>query len=135
MPGDAWIAEALQRARAERERIEPLLRPIWDRARQTLTGLDRHRAYMPPTETDERAADRLRVAPVQLKAASRALWARDFEEERDARVGAVAAVSPQRLQALRGHATRAILAELRDFLAACGIGNVTPSARKESSSE
>jgi hypothetical protein len=50
-----------------------------------------------------------------LKGASLRLWARNFEEERDARAG-VGTVAPQALQARRGHASRQMIAELREYL-------------------
>ncbi len=55
-----------------------------------------------------------------LKFASRILWDRNFEEERDARAGNGDA-PPQTLQARRGHAARAMLDKLRDFLRDAGV--------------
>ncbi len=83
-PGDKWLAEALSRSLAEHERIEPLLRPIWDMAHVAPSRNDKRLAYLPPTEAEQRAAERLAVEPVQIKAAARVRWGRDFEDERDA---------------------------------------------------
>lgn len=49
------MADTLRRARLEHERIEPLLQPIWASARQPLSGGDRRRAYLSPTESEEQA--------------------------------------------------------------------------------
>ena len=125
-PGDKWLAEAVTRSLAERERVEPLLRPIWERSRRRIMREDTRRVFVPPTETEQRAAERLGVEPVQLKAAARVRWNRDFEDERDARVGDASDVAPQTLQARRGHATRAMLAELAEFLGGAGISEEHP---------
>jgi transcriptional regulator with XRE-family HTH domain len=120
-PGDRWLAEALARSVAERERLEPLLLPIWDMARRRILREDKRRAFLPPTEAEQRAADRLGIEPAQLKAAARTLWGQDFEQERDARAGDASGIPPATLQARRGHATRAMLADLVEFLRAAGI--------------
>ena len=62
------------------------------------------------------AARRLGVEPAQVRLAARVLWRRDFSEERDARAGEASGLSPRTLQARRGHAARAMLAELGTFL-------------------
>jgi len=52
-----------------------------------------------------------------VKLASRALWDhRDFDEERDRRVGNVDELEPRSRQARRGLVTRDMLAELRVLL-------------------
>ena len=117
-PDDVPLADLLGQRESE---IEPLIRPIWARAAgRTLLYEDLLAPFLPPTEAEERAAERLGVLPVQLKAASRVMWERDFEDERDARTGNGTAL-PSSLQARRGHATRAMLAELKEFMAKCGI--------------
>lgn len=119
-PGDELLHLAWQRAQADRERIGPLLQPIWDGAgRQVLRG-DVRRSYLPPTEAEQRAADRLGILPQQLKAAVRVLYSRDFEEERDARVQQNHSPA-QSLQGRRGHATRALLGEIKRYLVQCGV--------------
>jgi transcriptional regulator with XRE-family HTH domain len=72
-----------------------------------------------PVEAEERAAERLGVPAPYVKAAAHALWSHDFEAERDARAGNDTAAG--RLQARRGHATRAMLTELREYMDAVGI--------------
>ncbi len=119
-PGDSWLAEAYSRGRAMRDTLEPRLRPIWDNAPRAIRREDTRHAFLPATEAEQRAADRLGVLAVQVKAASRVIWGRDFEEERDSRVGN-GGVPAQSLQARRGHATRAMVEELRDYLRQCGI--------------
>jgi len=114
-PGSAMLTEATQRAKAEEEKQKPLLRPIWENSPRPLGQGDRWQAQAPPTEAEVRAAERLDVLPVQLKAASRVLWGKNFEEERDVRAE-VGSAAPQSLQARRGHATRRMLSELRAFL-------------------
>jgi hypothetical protein len=73
-----------------------------------------------PVEAEERAAERLGVPVPYVKAAARALWAHDLEAERDATAGDENAVAGS-LQARRGHATRAMLTELREYMDSLGI--------------
>jgi transcriptional regulator with XRE-family HTH domain len=115
-PGDAWWAEFYRRSAAERDRVKPLLDRVFAGADNEMTGHDELAALRTPTEAESRAAERLKIEPVVLKGAARRLWKRDFEEERDARAGEPDDLTPQTLQARRGHATRAMLAELRAFL-------------------
>lgn len=70
----------------------------------------------PPTEAEVRAASRLDIDAVLLKLAVRELWGHSFEAERDARARADSGDPPSAIQARRGHATRAMLAELRTFI-------------------
>lgn len=114
-PGDEWLKELLEHSQAEHARTEKVLRPIWDNWPRSMKHKDTTKPFEPPTEAEGRAAERLGVEPAVLKAASRRLWARDFEEERDARAG-VGKVAPQALQARRGHASRQMIAELREYL-------------------
>jgi hypothetical protein len=51
-----------------------------------------------------------------LKVASLSLWGRRFETERDARANADSGDAPSAIQARRGHAARAMHAELRIFI-------------------
>jgi transcriptional regulator with XRE-family HTH domain len=115
-PGEASIDKAIARAGAERDRQRRLIQPIADRA----PSLDMYsgkalRIFLPPTDAEAHAAGRLEIEPVQLKCAALVLWDRDFEAERDARAGGGAA-SARTLAARRGHAARAMLAELRTFV-------------------
>lgn len=70
-----------------------------------------------PGEAEQVAARRLDRSHDQVVAASRALWGRTLTAERDARVDqqAGADASPRRLQAIRGHVTRGLYAELREY--------------------
>jgi hypothetical protein len=69
-----------------------------------------------PDDADRHAARRLGIEPAQVRLAARVLWRRDFAQERDARVGEVSGLAQRTLQARRGHAARAMLAELSTFL-------------------
>jgi transcriptional regulator with XRE-family HTH domain len=115
-PGDSATEDALARAGAERDRRRALIQPILDRSSLDPWSAEMHRVFLPPTEAESRAAVRLRVEAVQVRAAALVLWSRDFELERDSRAGT--ADDPKVLQAQRGHATRAMLAELRELLTA-----------------
>jgi transcriptional regulator with XRE-family HTH domain len=61
---------------------------------------------------ERKAAAVLGVEPEAIAKAARKLWGRSLPEERDARLTARGA-TPRTTQALRGHATRELLSELR----------------------
>jgi hypothetical protein len=63
-------------------------------------------------EAIEKGARRIGVKPIALAVACRERFGRSLAEERDARVSEAGEVSARTLQALRGHATRAILEEV-----------------------
>lgn len=69
-------------------------------------------------DAERKAARKLGVEPLALSVAAHGRYGRSFTEERDARVAehAPADASPRSLQALRGHVTRAMLAELAPAL-------------------
>lgn len=69
-------------------------------------------------EAVRHAARRLEVEPETVSRLADQIWRRSFNQERDARiVGAGEAdMSPRRIQALRGHVTRALINELRQAL-------------------
>jgi transcriptional regulator with XRE-family HTH domain len=69
-----------------------------------------------PTETESRVARRLGVAPAIVQTASHMLWHRTFEAERDSRVRAADDEPASAKARRRGHATRAMLAELQTSL-------------------
>ena len=117
VPGNDVVAAIYERAEPEVKRLRMLLRPLEDASTRPLTAGDWRTAVRKPTEAETRAAARLGVEPAQLKMAARVLWGRDFEEERDARAGAGASgQSASAVQARRGHAARAMLAELETFI-------------------
>jgi transcriptional regulator with XRE-family HTH domain len=107
-PGDAWLAEMYRRSAAMRDQVQPVLDRVFAGHADEVTAGDEIAALAPPTEAESRAAERIGVQPVALKAAARVLWRRDFEEERDARAGEG--------HGRRGHASRAMIAEVRDYL-------------------
>ncbi len=79
-------------------------------------------------EATVKAARRLEVTPAEVDEAARALWGQVLAGERDRRVGSVEGESPRALQARRGHVTRALLDELRQYLEgrrAAGKGRTT----------
>lgn len=65
-------------------------------------------------DAERKAARKLGVEPLRLSVAAYGRYGQSFTEERDARVAeqAPAGASPRSLQALRGHVSRAMLAEL-----------------------
>jgi hypothetical protein len=69
------------------------------------------------TELDRRVADQLGVTLVRLIDASSSLFGSTVTQERDRRAGDLSAMSKRSAQARRGHATRAIVAELEQYLA------------------
>jgi transcriptional regulator with XRE-family HTH domain len=122
-PGESAMEDALARAGAERDRQRSLLQPLVDISPRQLPPDEMHKVFLPPTDAEAHAARRLEAEPVKLKYASRELWGRDFEEERDARAGDAVEVPPKTLQARRGHASRAMLGELKAFLGSARPGH------------
>jgi transcriptional regulator with XRE-family HTH domain len=116
-PGEPAMDEALARAGAERDRQRRLLQPLADMPPDLdMYGEEALKVFLPPTEAEARAADRLGVEAPQLKLAALKKFGHTFEEERDARSGAVDGLSSKTVQARRGHATRAMLTELRTYI-------------------
>ena len=66
------------------------------------------------TDAEAKAARRLGTDAETIRTAAKSLWHRVLDHERDARVAAQAdaEASPRKIQALRGHVTRSLLAEL-----------------------
>jgi hypothetical protein len=127
VPGNDVVAAIYERADAEVKRLRTLLQPLEDASPRPLKAKAWGNAILKPTEAETRAAARLGVDPAQLKMASQVLWDRTFEEERDMRAGADApGQSAAALQARRGHATRAMLADLEMF-----IGNAYKAQKGE----
>jgi hypothetical protein len=69
-------------------------------------------------DAERKAARRLGVAPLDLSVAAHGRYGRSFSDERDRRVAeqAPSDAAPRTLQALRGHVTRAMVAELAPVL-------------------
>lgn len=67
-------------------------------------------------DAERKAARRLGVDPVVLSAAAYRTWGRSFAEHRDAAAAELGAGSRRSLQAVRGHVTRQLLAELAPIL-------------------
>lgn len=116
-----WGMESVRSAWADREQAREQVRLILEKGSlRRVDDVDVSRSFRPATEAEERAAERLGLQVAYLRAASRALWDRDFEAERDSRAGN-GEMTPGSLQGRRGHATRAMLGELRGFLRDIGI--------------
>lgn len=71
-----------------------------------------------PGDAERHAAKRLGAEVAQVVLASRALWGRSFTEERDRRAGLTDGMTPRTVQARRGLAARAMLAELQAAIGA-----------------
>ncbi len=113
----AWAL--MRQATAEHERLIPVLAPIaaWGVRRGIRMNVAEYdRAFGAPSDAERHAARRLNVEPVQVRLASRALWRRDFDEERDSRIGDATAMEPRSRQARRGLVTREMLAEMEKML-------------------
>lgn len=111
----AFAREAI----ADRERLEPVLSPIvaWGVQHEIrLTSTEHDAAFRSPSDAERHAARRLDVDPAQIRLAAMMLWRRDFDQERDDRVGDVAALEPRSRQARRGLVTREMLAEMEQML-------------------
>jgi transcriptional regulator with XRE-family HTH domain len=116
-PLDEIMAEVRRRAQAEEEHDAPLMEAINEWAEQRgieLMAGDLFASHKRPSDTERHAAQRLGAGVAPLKLASRALWDhRNFDDERDRRVGGVDQLEPRSRQARRGRVTREMLAELR----------------------
>jgi hypothetical protein len=115
-PGEATDDEAIRRAGAERDRQRALIKPMLDWASLDQWSDEVHRVFLAPSDAEKHAARRLKIEPVQVKAASLALWRKDFEAERDSRVGDTSQIEPRSRQARRGLVTREMLGSMRTFL-------------------
>jgi len=140
VPGEPTLAEIeaffddVRRSWPEQELAREQVRQIWKGARRRVMRGDIRGSFLPPTEAEARAAERLGVPASYLKAAAGALWDRDFDIERDARAGD-GDLPPSTLQGRRGHATRAMLAEVREYLVARGIIDAQPPETGEPGNE
>jgi hypothetical protein len=94
-----------------------LAQPILEWAKQhdvKLAEGDWLAVFETASDTEQRAARRLGVEIAQVKLSARVLWDhRDFDDERDGRIGEVDELEPRSRQARRGLVTREMLAELR----------------------
>jgi transcriptional regulator with XRE-family HTH domain len=85
----------------------------------TVTGRAAQLAQWAAGAAEIKAGAVLGVSPAAIAEAARRTWGQSLSEERDQRVlerTQGTAVEPRRLQALRGHVTRALLAEIRPIL-------------------
>lgn len=114
------VEETVERALGKQERLKPALDPIVAWCRQhgvELLPADYGAAvHRTPSDADRHAARRLGTEPAVIRFAARALWRRDFDEERDSRVGDIEQIEPRSRQARRGIATREMLAEMGQML-------------------
>lgn len=74
---------------------------------------ERHRTYLEELRSVAKAID---VEPTVIELISKKLYGHPFIDERDKRVGSVSHLSKQSARTKRGHATRAIIAEIRDYV-------------------
>jgi transcriptional regulator with XRE-family HTH domain len=111
------IREGTQRAVAEWKRLSPLWPGMTLRDAESAEEAARG-------DAERKAARKLGVHPRELSVAAHGRYGRSFTAERDARVAeqAPADTEPRSLQALRGHVTRAMLAELGPILEKGGRG-------------
>lgn len=112
--------KTIELALGEQERLKPALDPIvaWCRRHgvELLPGEYGAAVHRTPSEADRHASRRLGTEPAVVRFAARALWRRDFDEERDSRVGDIEQIEPRSRQARRGIATREMLAEMERML-------------------
>ncbi len=125
-PVDELMADALIRSEAEKRRVDVVAQPILEWAKQhdvKLAEGDWLAVFETASDTERHAAQRLGVDIAQVKLSARVLWDhRDFDDERDGRIGDVDELEPRSRQARRGLVTREMLAELRAFFEEIKIG-------------
>jgi transcriptional regulator with XRE-family HTH domain len=81
-------------------------------------------------EATWKASRSLRVPIATLIKLAQQQWGRSLVEERDSRLGASSKLKLSRAQALRGHVTRQLLAELRPIIARTRKDKTTTTRRK-----
>jgi len=97
---------------------------VWPKAKNEVLVLAAKDAKR---DAELKAAQSLCVPPFAIALAARRLWGRSLTEERDAQLSGHGADEPSRtLQALRGHITRKLLAEIEPLVA--GLRKPQPSA-------
>ncbi len=125
-PVDELMADALIRSEAEKKRVDVLAQPILEWAKQhdvKLAEGDWLAVFETASDTERRAARRLGVEIAQVKLSARVLWDhRDFDDDRDCRIGDIDELEPRSRQARRGLVTREMLAELRALFEEIKIG-------------
>lgn len=118
-PVSGKVEELISQAAAEQEHLRPALMSIvaWGVQHGVrLVADDYFGAFRAPSDAERHAARRLNLDPAQVRLAARALWRRDFDQERDSRIGNVAEMEPRSRQARRGLVTREMLAEIERML-------------------
>ena len=119
-PAQKVLAEVMHRMRTEDKRVQALTAPILEWAEKHDAGLtpdDWDALFERASDTEQHAARRLDVDVTAVKLSARILWDhREFDDERDRRVGDIDELEPRSRQARRGLVTREMLAELRVFL-------------------
>jgi transcriptional regulator with XRE-family HTH domain len=123
-PLDDTLAEIHRLAREADERAHEEQIVDWDTQHDDkLVAADLMASHKRPSDAERHAAHRLGVEPSDVKLVSRALWDhRNFDEERDRRVGDIDQLPPRSRQARRGLVTRHMIAELRDAFEEMGVG-------------
>lgn len=115
--GETLSMEVLRRiARGERPQE---VAAAWEQFRGAVDELDDLLARAARREPERHAARALDVHPARVLRFAYQLWGQGLTEERDARLAARGDGSgddPRRRQALRGHVTRELLAELRQAM-------------------
>jgi transcriptional regulator with XRE-family HTH domain len=119
------VSQVIDRVIAEHERYRDIAVLILDWAERhavVVTDDDWRHMFSRPSDTERHVARRLsREIPI-VKLSARILWDhRDFDDERDRRVGDIDTLEPRSRQARRGLVTREMLAELGAFLDEAGI--------------
>ena len=120
LPAYAFVGEESSHLWAEAQRLRALVAPILDWADRH--DVERGQAdwdamFKGASDTERHAARRLGVEPAQVKLSARVLWDhREFDDERDRRVGDIVRCLNREAGGAPGLVTREMLAELRAFL-------------------
>jgi transcriptional regulator with XRE-family HTH domain len=112
---DDPTTRSVGKALAERQELVRRVTTVWPEA----TRSQAHAAVEAVGDAERKAARRLGVDPVALSAAAHRTWGRSFVAERDAGAAEferAAGTARRSLQAVRGHVTRMLLAELAPIL-------------------
>jgi len=108
------VVAAMGRLLAQSSELQETLDSVWAEAPATVKARAVHEAA---GEAEQKAARRLGVHPAAVALAAHRLWGRSLTAERDRRVAEQSPGDlPRRIQAVRGHVTRKLVAELSPVL-------------------
>jgi hypothetical protein len=113
------LAPIVKEAKHQVEELASIFLVLWPEA----TGKEQEAIFTAVQQdmdgdAEQKAAHKLGVSPFAIAATAHKLWGHSLTKERDRQVAeqATADTSPRTVQALRGHITRGLLAQLQPLV-------------------